>query len=63
MEEEEEVDAEDIRRSSSFVLDDVFHQSKEEMREELEKFQKDVDEEFDDIEERMFVQNIISYMQ
>lgn len=62
-EDQEKVDEEDIKRSSSFVLDNVFHQSKEEMREELEKFQKDVDEEFDDIEERIFVQNIISYMQ
>lgn len=52
-EDQEKVDEEDIKRSSSFVLDNVFHQSKEEMREELEKFQKDVDEEFDDIEERI----------
>lgn len=62
MEDEEEVDAEYIRKSSSFVLDNVF-QRKEEMKEELEKFQKDLDEEFDDIEEIIFVQNIISYMQ
>lgn len=62
MEDEEKVDEEEIRRSSSFVLDNVF-QSREEMREELEKFQKDVDEEIDDTEERIFVQNIISYLQ
>lgn len=62
MGDEENVDKEDIRKSSSFVLDNVF-QNKEEMKEELEKFQKDIDEEFDDIEERIFVQNIISYLQ
>lgn len=62
MEHEEEQQIKDIRQSSSFVLDDVF-QSKEEMKEKLQKFQNDFDEEFDDIEERIFVQNIISYFQ
>lgn len=62
MDHEEERHIEDIRQSSSFVLDDVF-QSKEEMKEKLQKFQNDFDEEFDDIEEKIFVQNIISYLE
>lgn len=59
---DEEVDTKEIRKLSSFVLDDAF-QSKEEMKEKLEKFQKDLDEEFDDNEEKFFVQNIMSYLQ
>lgn len=59
---DEEIDTEEIRKFSSFVFDDVF-QSKEDMKEKLNKFQNNLEEECDDIEERIFVQNLISYLQ
>lgn len=51
---DEEIDTEEIRKFSSFVFDDVF-QSKEDMKEKLNKFQNNLEEECDDIEERIFV--------
>lgn len=59
---DEEIDTEEIRKFSSFQFDDVF-KSKEDMEEKLNKFQKSLEEECDDIEERIFVQNFISYLQ
>lgn len=55
-------DVEFIRKQSSFLSDDVF-QMKENINKKLEQFQNNLDEECDDIEERIFVQNIISYFQ
>lgn len=59
---DEEIDTEEIKKFSSFQFDDVF-KSKEDMEEKLNKFQKSLEEECDDIEERIFVQNFISYLQ
>lgn len=61
MDEEEEGRMDEVRRWSSFVMDDVL-QSKEKMKEKLQQLQKDFDEECDIKEEKIFAHNFIFYL-
>lgn len=61
MDEEVEKKILEARQWSSFVMDDVL-QSKQKMKEKRQVLQQDLDEGFDVNEEKIFVNNFISYL-